>query len=223
MLLMNNIHVYVDKPITYDYKSSEKLASLALSRNLILMVGFNRRYAPMYKELRQLKDINMIVMQKNRHSLPEHIRNFIFDDFIHVVDTLRYLFPYPVSELIVRGMKQENVLSHVIIQLRAENGAIAVGIMNRDSGVVEEKVEVFSPTEKRTVQNLSTLRVAQNRSEICRAGGDWDPTLFKRGFDQITSDFLEAVRSGGQPEILLQDALLTHEMCEDIVVRLSGE
>jgi virulence factor len=222
-LLMNNIHVYVDKPITYDYKSSRKLSDLAVSRNLILMVGFNRRYAPMYRELKPLRDINMIIMQKNRLSLPGDIRNFVFDDFIHVVDTLRYLFPYSVSELTVRGMKKDKLLSHVVIQLRADNGAIALGIMNRDSGLVEEVVEVFSSTEKRSVRNLSSLSVAHNRDEANKAGGDWESTLYKRGFEQITADFLDAIRSGRKPEILIEDALLTHKMCEDIVMQLSAE
>ena len=95
-LLLHNIHVYVDKPITYDYESSKRLAVLAESRNLILMVGFNRRYAPSYREIKQLKDTNMVILQKNRRLLPAEVRPFIFDDFIHVIDTLGYIFSYPV-------------------------------------------------------------------------------------------------------------------------------
>ena len=104
-LLMHNIHVYVDKPITYDFASSKRLLDLAASRGLHLMVGFNRRYAPAYRELKLIKDPNMVIIQKNRHSLPGDIRTFVFDDFIHVIDTLRYLFTLPLKEVLVRGMK----------------------------------------------------------------------------------------------------------------------
>ena len=57
-LLQNNIHVYVDKPLTYDLPSSERLIALAHEKNLILLVGFNRRYAPAYRQLKTLADHN---------------------------------------------------------------------------------------------------------------------------------------------------------------------
>lgn len=105
-LLSHNIHVYVDKPITYDFESSKKLVQLAEKKQLILMAGFNRRYAPAYQKLKELKDPNMIIMQKNRKSLPGDVRNFVFDDFIHVIDTLLFLFPFTVEKLIVTGKKK---------------------------------------------------------------------------------------------------------------------
>ncbi len=221
MLLMNNIHVYVDKPVTYDYASSKCLLQLAESRNLMLMVGFNRRYAPAYRELKQLKDPNMVIMQKNRVSLPGDIRTFVFDDFIHVVDTLNYLFPYPVKELIVKGMKKGDLLYYVVVQMIADNGAIAVGIMNRDAGVIEEKVEVFSSAEKRTALNLSTVHVQTDRNDTTKVMGDWDTMLYRRGFEQIIEDFLQAVKSGGTPQFTAEDSLLTHQYCEEIVTELN--
>ncbi len=222
MLLMHDIHVYVDKPITYDYASSKRLLELAEGRKLILMVGFNRRYAPAYRELKQLLNPNMVIMQKNRVSLPGDIRTFIFDDFIHVVDTLSYIFPYPVKELTVRGMKKAGMLYHVVIQMIADNGAIALGIMNRDSGLLEERVEVFTSGEKRTVLNLSSLSVHINRDETSKMMGDWDSMLYKRGFEQIISDFLQAVKSGTSPQFTYEDSLRTHQLCEEIVTQLSS-
>ncbi len=222
MLLMNGIHVYVDKPITYDYASSKRLLQLAASLNLILMVGFNRRYVPAYRELKHLANPNMIIMQKNRVALPGDVRTFIFDDFIHVVDTLTYLFPYPVKELTAKGMQKGDLLYHCVIQMTAENGAIAIGIMNRDSGLVEERVEVFSTTEKRTVLNLSSLSLHVNRDETSKTMGDWDTMLYKRGFEQIVGDFLQAIRPGGKPQFTIDDSLKTHKLCEDIVEQLNN-
>lgn len=221
-LLLRNIHVYVDKPITYDFVSSKRLLELAKTKKLIFMVGFNRRYAPAYRELKQLSDPNMVIMQKNRTALPGDIRTFIFDDFIHVVDTLNYLFPYPIREFTVTGMKKAGMLYHVVIQLVAENGAIALGIMNRDSGLVEERVEVFSSKEKRTVLNLSSFSVHVNRDETSTMMGDWDSMLYKRGFEQIVADFLHAVESGGSPDFTTDDSLRTHQLCEEIVIKLSA-
>jgi len=222
-LLLNNIHVYVDKPITYHFSSAKRLVELAISRGLILMVGFNRRYAPAYVELKKVNDPNMIILQKNRHSLPGDVRTFVFDDFIHVVDTMRYLFTYPVKEMIVRGMQSKGLLIHVVVQLVSDKGAIAIAVMNRDSGTLEEKVEVFSAEEKKTVCNLTELKTNRNKTEISAGMNDWESTLSKRGFEPIVADFLQAVETGKSPRFSMQDALLTHEMCEKIVIELSPD
>jgi virulence factor len=217
-LLSNNIHVYVDKPITYDFTSSEKLVALAERKKLILMVGFNRRYAPAYLRLKELKDPNMIIMQKNRKSLPGDIRTFIFDDFIHVVDTLLFLFPHPVDKLTVTGKKKDGLLYHVVIQLTSATGATAIGIMNRDSGTVEERLEVFTSQEKRVVYNVSDTIVHQERNETRQGTGDWDRLLYRRGFEQIVEDFLLSVESGHLSDT--SQTLLTHKVCEEVVQQL---
>lgn len=215
-LLLAGIHVYVDKPIAYEFDKAKELTELAEDKGLILMTGFNRRYAPVYKQLAELRDPNMVIMQKNRKSLPGEIRNFIFDDFIHVVDTLRFLFPYPIKQVNVTGKKNGAFLYHIVIQLIAEEG-IAIGIMNRDSGVVEEKVEVFHSNEKRTALNVSELMIQENRNETIQGGSDWEPTLHKRGFEQIIFDFLQAVNNHSATLISARDSLATHEICEKIV------
>jgi len=220
-LLRNNVHVYVDKPITYDFASSKRLIDLAESRDLNLMVGFNRRYAPAYRELNQVENPNMIILQKNRHSLPGDIRTFVFDDFIHVIDTMRYLFTLPLKEVLVRGMKRDGLLIHVVLQLIAENGSTAIGIMNRDSGTLEEKVEVFSSQEKKTVVNMTNLSTMRQKTEISSGINDWESTLSKRGFEYMIQDFLQALENGTKPQFSMQDALLTHEMCENVVNQLT--
>ncbi|MDP2414776.1 Gfo/Idh/MocA family protein [Daejeonella sp.] len=222
-LLSHDIHVYVDKPISYDYASSKRLIDLAESRGLNLMVGFNRRYAPAYRELKQVENPNMIILQKNRHSLPGDIRTFVFDDFIHVIDTMRDLFTLPIKEVLVRGMKRDGLLIHVVLQLIAENGSTAIGIMNRDSGTLEEKVEVFSPEEKKTVVNMTNLSTMRQKTEISSGINDWESTLSKRGFESIIQDFLQALENGTKPQFSMQDALLTHEMCENVVNQLIVE
>ncbi|MDP3468617.1 MAG: Gfo/Idh/MocA family oxidoreductase [Daejeonella sp.] len=219
-LLMHNIHVYVDKPITYDYASSKRLLDLAEKRGLNLMAGFNRRYAPAYQELKRIENPNMIILQKNRHSLPGDIRTFVFDDFIHVIDTMRYLFAVPIKEILVSGMKRDGLLIHAVLQLIAENGATAIGIMNRDSGTLEEKVEVFSSEVKKTVVNMTNLSTMRQKTEISSGINDWESTLSKRGFENIIQDFLQVLEKGTNPQFSMQDALLTHEMCENVVSQL---
>lgn len=220
-LLSHNIHVYVDKPVTYDLDSSEELFALAKEKSLHLMVGFNRRYAPAYRKLKELQNINMIVMQKNRKSLPGDIRTFIFDDYIHVADTILYLLPSPLEKISVAGKEMNGLLHHVVVQFFAANGFIATGIMNRDSGVVEEQLEIFTPDEKWVVTNVAETVVYRNRDEVKIGADDWERTLYKRGFEKVVDEFVASLRDGTRNH-QIPDPLETHRICEEIVVGLSG-
>ena len=221
-LLSQNIHVYVDKPITYDYPTTEKLVLLASRKNLLLTAGFNRRYAPAYQQLRKLEDPNMIIMQKNRSNLPAEVRKFIFDDFIHVIDTLLFLFQHPIANMNVSGKKKDGLLNHVVVQFVAADGTTAIGIMNRDSGTIEEKVEVFTTTGKWLVNNVTDISQLRD-GELRHKPDDWASTLHKRGFEQIIETFLRSVASKAVPPRDNADTLLTHKICEEVVGKLNGE
>ncbi len=71
---------------------------LAEERGVSLAVGFNRRFAPGYAQCAD-HPRELILMQKNRIGLPEDPRTMVLDDFIHVVDTLRFLVPGPVDDV----------------------------------------------------------------------------------------------------------------------------
>ncbi len=221
-LLEANIAVFVDKPISMIYAESKQLVELAEARNLLLMVGFNRRYAPVYQQLK-LEDPTLIIMQKNRKSLPDFVRRFVVEDFIHVVDTLRYLFPYPIENLIVNGLKKDTMLHQLVIQFVAHSGEVAIGIMNRDTATTEEKLEVMTATQKKTVYNIADLVLEENKNTIKLGTNDWESTLYKRGFEQMTDDFLQAVANNKPTQISARDALFTHEICERIVEMLEKD
>lgn len=218
-LLQRNIHVFVDKPITDQYEGAKRLVELAEQQGLILMAGFNRRYAPSYRQLKEVAKPNMVIVQKHRHALPGSLRTFIYDDFIHVVDTMRYLFPYPIEDVIVNGRMEDDTLYHVVVQFISQ-GAIAIGIMNRDSGANEEIAEVMGPEEKRTVYNVSKMVVSKGTETMEIRASDWEPTLKKRGFEDMIVDFIDAVRTNTKPGISGLDALTTHEICEKILWKI---
>lgn len=218
-LLNRHIHVFVDKPIADNFAEAKRLTELAEEKGLILMTGFNRRYAPSYGALKETAEPNMVIVQKNRKGLPGEPRTFIFDDFIHVVDTMRYLFPHPIEELLVNGRMEGDTLYHVVIQFISPK-ATAIGIMNRENGTNEEIAQVMGPLEKKTVSNVSQLVIARGMENVEVRSSDWEPTLVKRGFVPMVEDFIQAVCTGSTPRISAQDALKTHEICEKILEKL---
>lgn len=218
-LLDNGIHVYVDKPITYNLESSTRLMKKAESKGLLLMVGFNRRYALPYMKLKELAEPNMIVMQKNRGHHAGEARQFVFDDFIHVIDTLLYLFPYPIDNIRIRGKRENGLLHHVVLQLEAAQGT-AIGIMNREAGTSEERVEVMNAHETRKVMNVNEVISHIDKNILTYGSDDWQPTLEKRGFHGVIAAFLAVVKNGQVPAESYQRDLDAHVIAEKVVQAL---
>ncbi|MER5212088.1 Gfo/Idh/MocA family oxidoreductase [Streptomyces sp. NPDC002838] len=217
-LLEAGVPTYVDKPLAYELADSEQLVALAEERNVSLAVGFNRRYAPGYAQCAE-HPRELILMQKNRIGLPEEPRTMILDDFIHVVDTLRFLAPGPVDDVTVRARVVDGLLHHVVLQL-AGDGFTALGVMNRLSGSAEEILEVSGQDTKRQVVNLAEVIDHKGQPSV-RRRGDWVPVARQRGIEQAVLAFLDAVRAG--KVLSARDALATHELCERVVRTVRGQ
>ncbi|GGL88215.1 oxidoreductase [Streptomyces fumigatiscleroticus] len=216
-LLEAGVPVYVDKPLAYELADSERLVALAEERGVALAVGFNRRFAPGYAQCAE-HPRELILMQKNRVGLPEEPRTMILDDFIHVVDTLRFLVPGPVDDVTVRARVQDGLLHHVVLQLGGD-GFTALGVMNRLSGSAEEILEVSGQDTKRQVINLAEV-IDHKGQPTLRRRGDWVPVSRQRGIEQAVLAFLDAVRAG--TVLSARDALETHELCERVVRAVQG-
>ncbi|WP_407840184.1 Gfo/Idh/MocA family protein [Streptomyces sp. DSM 116496] len=211
-LLEAGVPTYVDKPIAYELAESRRLVELAEERGVSLAVGFNRRHAPGYAQCADHAR-DLIVMQKNRVGLPEDVRTFVLDDFIHVVDTLRFLLPGEADQVDVRAVVRDGLMSQVVLQLSG-TGFTALGIMNRLSGSTEEVLEVSGQDTKRQVVNLAEV-IDHKGQPTVRRRGDWVSVARQRGIEQVVDSFLEAVAAG--TTLSARDALLTHELCERVV------
>ncbi|MFE9405583.1 Gfo/Idh/MocA family protein [Streptomyces sp. NPDC006530] len=211
-LLEAGVPTYVDKPLAYELAESERLVALAEERGVGLAVGFNRRLAPGYAQCAD-HPRELILMQKNRVGLPEDPRTLVLDDFIHVVDTLRFLAPGPIEHTVVRARVRAGLMEHVVLQLSGD-GFTAIGTMNRMNGSTEEILEVSGQDTKRQVLNLAEVVDHKGQPSV-RRRGDWVPVARQRGIEQSVLSFLDAVRAG--KTLSAQDALATHELCERVV------
>ncbi len=217
-LLGRDVPVFVDKPLADTYAVAAELAALAERRQVPLMVGFNRRYAPAYRELAGWPRRDVVLMQKHRRGHPEAPRRLVFDDFIHVVDTLRFLAPGPGAAMTVDAGVDAGLVRWVSVSLRS-TGGLAVGMMSRESGLVEEVLEVIGPGRKRRVLNLSETVDYAGAESVQRRDG-WEPVAVQRGFAPMCAEFLDAVRAGSA--LTARDALETHALCEQIVAQVGA-
>ncbi|RCX17021.1 virulence factor [Fontibacillus phaseoli] len=218
-LMRSGVHVYVDKPISYHYEEAERLTLLAEELGVILMVGFNRRFAPMVAAMKEKNDRRVVLLQKNRLFSPDFARRFVYDDFIHVIDTIRFLAPPDVEGTPqIVTFSQEGKLYHAQLQLQG-SGFFCTGVMNRDSGANDELLEVMNPGNKWVVDGLNTTDHFAGGKEMVLKFNDWDPVLYRRGFVQIIDHFLTCVRENKQPSISPRDALESHRLCELVIAQ----
>lgn len=220
-LLENGIHVYIDKPISMDYQETKQIVDLSKDMGKIAMVGLNRRFIPRVKELKEHGKASLIIMQKNRFAAPDYTRRFVVEDFIHVVDTLRYLMDTKVLDVKIEYLKNGEMLEHLVLQLIGDK-CTAIGIMNRNSGVTEETIEYMAGHHKFVVNSLVETTHFHDKEVKITKFGDWEPTLFKRGFYQLVDHFIESVKHHKTPNPSIDDSLITHEICEKIVAYIES-
>ncbi|MCV2352688.1 Gfo/Idh/MocA family oxidoreductase [Paucibacter sp. B2R-40] len=225
-LLEMGVDVYLDKPIAYELTAAERLVALARARGRLLMLGFNRRCAPLYQTLAEQPDPHLVLLQKHRVGQPAGVREFIFDDFIHVVDTLRWLAPSEPTTLAVAARvetgKRAGLLAHVSVQFKA-GSFTGLGLMNRDSGANEECLELMCEGSKWRVENLNQASEHILGREQRHGFDDWTPVLKRRGFEAIIEQFLAAVRAPEVEHRWAEDALQTHRLCEQIVLAIEQQ
>ncbi|MGO1056839.1 Gfo/Idh/MocA family protein [Crossiella sp. CA198] len=218
-LLDAGVPTYVDKPLDDSLAGARELVERAERLGVPLMVGFNRRYVPAYVEAgRGARDL--VVLQKNQDSGGGGVREVVFDDFIHVVDTVRFLAPGPVERVLVSGVVTGGVLEQVGLTL-AGNGFTAIGLMHRRAGAKQERLEVSGGGVKVEVADLGRVTRHEGGRVTLMPEDGWAPVAWRRGIEQVCDAFLDGVRGGGGlPD--LRDALRTHELCEQVVAELTG-
>lgn len=209
-LLDAGVPTFVDKPFADSYAGSLALVEHAERVGVPLMAGFNRRYVSAYAAAGGAPR-ELVTMRKNEPGRRESARHLIFDSFIHVADTLRFLVPGTVTSTLVSGRVEDGLLQHAAVTL-AGDGFTAFGAMNWVSGAKEEVLAVSGAGGAFEVRELVDVHEASG----ARRGHDgWAPVARQRGFEQMVTAFLNG-------EYLdARDSLATHELCERMVAELS--
>jgi virulence factor len=188
----------------------------------LLYVGFNRRFATLVQQLTKHPKPTQIYWQKNRVNLPGDPRTFVFDDFIHVVDSLRFLANGSVKNLRVFPKIKNNLLSAIQV-IWDQKGTTLHGSMNRLSGITEERLEYYTEENKWTIDDLSSGIHYTNDQQYPIANDTWNTTLYKRGFEGLFKDWLQALRSKTFDSVRNNDIWQTHNLCETIVSKIEAQ
>ncbi|MEQ8219142.1 MAG: Gfo/Idh/MocA family oxidoreductase [Arenibacter sp.] len=215
-LLEAKIPVFVDKPLSYSLEESERILDIATKNKVPLYLGFNRRFAPLIKSLSEVPNPIQISWQKNRVDLAGNPRIFIFDDFIHVIDSLRFLGKGAVRNINVVSRVKDEKLENIQVQWQ-QGETLLLGGMNRISGITEEKIDFFSVGNKWVINNLNSGTHFTKEEENTLKFGDWESTLYKRGFVHMIEDWINVLEERNYNPESIEDIWETHHLCETIL------
>lgn len=227
-LLGAGIAVFMEKPLANTLPEAEAIAAAAGEPGRLLMVGFNRRFAPAYRWAKALfaesgRRIELAVIQKHRNS--DHsgwsLRQIIMDDTIHIIDLARFFggelrlkAAHARTGLVVSHFDTPQTQNETLVQLAQTYGA----------GGDTERVDLYGGGLTVIVEQLERLTVIENGIERTeRIFGSWTATLEKRGIGPELEHFLTCLRTGAQPETNGAEALATQRLAEAILLSGGGE
>ena len=203
-------HVFVEKPLCLTEEELEKVETAFQDSDRMLFVGFNRRHAPISKELRQIvgeRAVN-IVMTINAGVLPSGSwiedpslgGGRVLSELCHFLDLGQFLAGSRIHSVCMNNLRSED--SHnddVMVLLRFENGSQASinYFTNGHRGYPKERIEVFCDRKTLVVDNWRGLKGFGTKSRNSR-GQD------KGHNDQFKAMFL-SLESGHYPDSYFAD------------------
>ncbi len=222
-LLSRGIDVFVEKPATQSSQQTQILADLARQNQRIFMVGFNRRYAPLYRLAKERfagRHIGFCTVEKYRPSAYHtSLFNNHLDDTIHQIDLLCFYSPNPHAIHTSYEMKAGKLVGAASIA-ELEGGGIGMVLNSLQAGAWQERVTLFGEGLTIEVNAFREMRIKQGeREEIFGADrpGRWYPELVERGFFGAIDHFFSCVKNRQEPETNGEEAVKTQVFMEDLV------
>ena len=218
--LENGIHVFIDKPLSVHLEEVHSLQKLAEQNQAILMVGFNRRFAPMVEKLKAVSNKRLIHLQKNRIRSKETTQFVIYDLFLHLVDTAVYLLDEPILSVKSHIRETEEYMELATMSLETANQT-AILTMDLASGANTETYQVTSKDATYELSNLTDLVVRRPEKVELGTFGDWTTTLDKRGFAPMVQLFFSEIQQKNPDKSNLKQVGVeqSHALCEEMLTR----
>lgn len=228
LLLENGVDVYAEKPLTIFSREARTLSEIAEQQGRILMVGFNRRYALLYMQAKEIfgkRKIQTAIIQKHR-SFMTYSTMFeqYVDDNIHQIDLMRFF----CGDLKARSTAMQRVdgkIAGATSVMDIQDGGVAVLSISNAAGSWLEHVALHGEGLSVYVDAFQRLTVIEDDHHTVYGtdrAGKWIRDLLERGFEGEIQHFFDCVESRQTPLTSALEAAKTQELVEELV-GLSGE
>lgn len=182
-------HVFVEKPLALDHRSLEDVRLAADRSGRILMVGFNRRFAPLAIELRSLVGrragpLSLVVtVNAGRVDRDHWVQDpdvgggRIVGEACHFIDLARFLVATSISDLTVvsasdSGGRCLDDVSHIALSFEDGSTAAIHYLSTGSSRFPKERIEAFFDGRTAAIDNwrrMHTWGISRRRRLLPRA------------------------------------------------------
>ena len=220
-LLGQGIHVYSEKPMATTLAEAAALAELSEKTGRKLMIGFNRRYAPVCQKAREVyahRVPDVIIAQKNRPQTEYHAT---LENAIHMVDLLRFFGGEAEKVDAIARFTDPDYETFTTAQIRFENGAAGLLVADRSAGQWQETLEIHGGGRSVRLCMPDSISITDGEgshlTEMTPMAMGWARLEDKMGFTGAICHFLDCVRQDREPLTSAADAYKTHELLNRIL------
>ncbi|GAF64662.1 putative dehydrogenase [Bacillus sp. TS-2] len=222
-LLQDGIDIYVDKPLAASIEEAEKLVHLSESLDRKLMVGFNRRFSPMYVQLKQLlkeKDTAWINVDKHRIARQDSLsfEHILLDDYLHLVDTIRWLADGNLR--FDHGFLKKTTDSKLIFskqQFLSEQNITYHTSMHRSAGTNLEQIELVTDGGIYRVKNMNIFEAETDNQITTTYSGPWQTILEQKGFENAVAHFIKCLQQNTMPSVSAREGLESQKLLQKLI------
>jgi len=220
-LIKSGIDVFCEKPLAMTLAEAEHIANESEAQGVTVMVGFNRRFAPVYRKAKLAFGTAMpdvAIAQKNR---PKSEYRATLENAIHMVDLLRYFNGECDTVHAISRFSDPYYETMTTAQLSFKNGSVGILVADRASGQWEETMEIHGGGLTVLVDSPDSITVTDgdqsHTTKMTPIAMGWARVVDKLGFSQAVDHFFECLKTHEQPLTNAKDAFETHLLMHRIL------
>jgi predicted dehydrogenase len=227
--------VFVEKPLALAEDELGEVTAAARKSGSLLMVGFNRRFAPIAREVKKRfahrSGPITIVYRVNAGQLPADHWSLdategggrIIGEVCHFIDFVQWMtdaLPVRVSaESVSQTERAGFVDDSVAVAMRMGDGSVAsiIYTASGDKTVSKEQIEIFCGGSVARIDDFKSGHFIREGKTVKLGGGSQD-----KGHAAELQAFFEAVRGRTPPPISLESLVATSLTCFAVVRSAKG-
>lgn len=212
--------VFVEKPLATSYKQLLEIADTKRDHNYPLMVGFNRRFAPISEQIKKyftnVEEPIVVNIRVNAGFIPKdhwtQIKEIgggrIIGEMCHFIDLMQYFTgsePVRVyADCINSSNEKTTNEDNIAIVLKFKNGSVGnlTYLANGDKSLAKENIEIFGAGKVAVIKDFRMGYLYEN-NKINKVNSEG------KGHKEELEAFLTALRSGNDSPIPFRSIYLT--------------
>ena len=213
-------NVFVEKPLAITEEELNNIIEVKALTNRLLMVGFNRRFAPVCleikKEFRNVEEPFVIHIRVNAGFIPKdhwtQIANIgagrIIGEMCHFIDLMQFFTDSePVkayADCIQTSNEKIKTDDNIAAVIKFKNGSVGnlTYVANGDKSLPKEQIEIFCAGKTAVINNFQNgVFYSNNKSKSLKSHG--------KGHQEEVQAFLNALNQGNESPISFRSICLT--------------